>query len=91
MQIDFLFLDHAKDMYLDDLIELERNGFIKKGSHVAADNVIFNRLDGYRNHVQTLAKKFITETRLEEMTLEYSDDIKDGIELTNYVMDPPRN
>jgi catechol O-methyltransferase len=77
--VDFLFLDHAKDMYLEDLKELEHNRFIKRGSHVAADNVIFNRLDGYRKHVRDLANKFITETRLAEMTLEYSDDIKDGI------------
>lgn len=79
LQIDFLLLDHAKDMYLDDLLELEKNGFIKKNSHVAADNVVFNRLEGYRHHVGKLAKRFIAETRLVEMTLEYSDDIKDGI------------
>lgn len=79
MQIDFLFLDHAKDMYLEDLQQLERNGFIKKGSHVAADNVVFNRLDGYRNHVMKLANRFVTETRLAQVKLEYSDDIKDGI------------
>eukprot|EP00980_Cylindrotheca_fusiformis_P024917 scaffold12720_cov152-Cylindrotheca_fusiformis.AAC.6 len=80
--IDFLFLDHAKDMYLEDLQELERTGLVKKGTHAAADNVVFNRLDGYRNHVFRLQKKGITKTRLAEMSLEYSDDIKDGIEIS---------
>jgi catechol O-methyltransferase len=78
-QIDFLFLDHAKDMYLEDLQELERNSFVKQGTYAAADNVVFNRLDGYRNHVFQLQNRGITTTRLAEMSLEYSDDIKDGI------------
>jgi catechol O-methyltransferase len=78
-QIDFLFLDHAKDMYLEDLQELEHNSFVKEGTYAAADNVVFSRLDGYRNHVFQLQNRGITTTRLAKVSLEYSDGIKDGI------------
>ena len=77
--LDFLFLDHAKHMYLEDLMELEKHGLVRRGTHVAADNVVYNRLVEYRNHVRQLAKQSIVETRLAEMKLEYSEDIKDGI------------
>jgi catechol O-methyltransferase len=78
-QIDFLLLDHAKNLYLPDLIDLENHQLLAAGSYVSADNVVFNRLDSYRNHMAMLAREGIVETRLEEMNLEYSNNLKDGI------------
>ena len=78
-KIDFLLLDHAKHMYLNDLQTLERCGLIGKGSYVSADNVVFNRLDTYREHMRQLELIGVVETRLEEMCLEYSNNLKDGI------------
>ncbi|KAL3805286.1 hypothetical protein HJC23_008993 [Cyclotella cryptica] len=78
-QIDFLLLDHAKNLYLTDLTDLESHHLLTAGSYVSADNVVFNRLDSYRHHMATLARDGIVETRLEEMNLEYSNNLKDGI------------
>jgi predicted O-methyltransferase YrrM len=74
--VHFCLLDHAKDMYLPDLQQLERCGYLRRGSAVAADNVIFARIDEYRRHVQSA--NYIT-TRLVEGSLEYQNDIRDGI------------
>mmetsp|Transcript_9713 Transcript_9713/g.18065 ORF Transcript_9713/g.18065 Transcript_9713/m.18065 type:complete len:373 (+) Transcript_9713:85-1203(+) len=87
--IDFLLLDHAKPMYLPDLMDLESARLLRKHSFVAADNVIFNRLDGYRNHMKRWEAEGFVETNLEEMNLEYSNNLKDGIEMTVYLRDLP--
>ena len=88
-RIDFLLLDHAKHLYLDDLRDLEGAGLLRAGSRVSADNVVFNRLDTYRDHVRGRVARGEAESRLEEMNLEYSNNLKDGIEMTVYLKDPP--
>eukprot|EP00577_Skeletonema_sp_RCC1716_P011622 CAMPEP_0113392970 /NCGR_PEP_ID=MMETSP0013_2-20120614/11592_1 /TAXON_ID=2843 ORGANISM="Skeletonema costatum, Strain 1716" /NCGR_SAMPLE_ID=MMETSP0013_2 /ASSEMBLY_ACC=CAM_ASM_000158 /LENGTH=422 /DNA_ID=CAMNT_0000276445 /DNA_START=91 /DNA_END=1359 /DNA_ORIENTATION=+ /assembly_acc=CAM_ASM_000158 len=88
MGIDFLLFDHAKNLYLSDLNDLEAAGLLKAGSYVSADNVVFNKLDAYRYHMEQLQAKGIVETRLDEMNLEYSNNLKDGIEQTIYLKDP---
>jgi len=88
MALDFLLFDHAKNLYLSDLNDLEAGGLLKAGSYVSADNVVFNKLDAYRYHMEQLQAKGIVETRLDEMNLEYSNNLKDGIEQTIYLKDP---
>jgi predicted O-methyltransferase YrrM len=92
-QIDFLLFDHAKHLYLHDLICLEQSKLVRKGTHVCADNVLYNRLDEYRSHMLELeqlkvvddengsggAGCGVVETRLEEMNLEYTNNLKDGM------------
>lgn len=90
---DFVFFDHDKERYLDHLIEFEVNGIVQKGSYVAADNVLFHRLDGYRHHMNKLQRRGVTQTRMAHVSLEYcdeEDDCQDGIELTSYLKDPIR-
>jgi len=87
-QIDFLLLDHAKHLYLKDVQDLENAKLIRAGSHVSADNVVFNRLDAYRDHMHALGLEGVVESRLEEMNLEYSNNLKDGMEMTVYLKDP---
>mmetsp|Transcript_19134 Transcript_19134/g.27015 ORF Transcript_19134/g.27015 Transcript_19134/m.27015 type:complete len:294 (-) Transcript_19134:210-1091(-) len=72
-QIDFLFIDHDKDLYLNDLQHLEETKWIQAGTYVAADNVIFAQIHDYCDHVQTLSKAGIVQTRLEEAQIEYCD------------------
>jgi hypothetical protein len=36
------------------------------------------------------ARAGVVETRLEEMNLEYSNNLKDGIEMSRYLKDPLR-
>lgn len=71
--VDFVFLDHDKDAYLDDLQDLEKAGIVRQGVHVAADNVLFARIDSYREYVQSLAEKGIVQTHLVKGALEYSE------------------
>ena len=86
--IDFLLLDHDKSRYLSDLQDLEQSHLLRAGSYVSADNVVFNRLDAYRDHMHALALEGVVESRLEEMNLEYSNNLKDGLEMTKYLKDP---
>jgi len=76
--IDFLFLDHSKSMYLDDLQQLERTGFIQKGCFVAADNVIFAQIDDYRTYISQLEQRGIVRTRLGMSWLEYCEPDHNG-------------
>lgn len=73
-QIDFLFIDHAKEMYLTDLRHLEQSGMVRRGTAVAADNVVFFRLEGYRKHMRELHEAGIVTTRLHDqgVYIEYS-------------------
>jgi catechol O-methyltransferase len=75
--IDFVFLDHDKDAYLSDLCMLERSGLIRAGTHVAADNVVFARIDAYRDYVKSLVERGIVESRLVEGSIEYSGPDED--------------
>ncbi|KAL3944071.1 MAG: hypothetical protein SGBAC_001855 [Bacillariaceae sp.] len=88
--IDFLFIDHDKSLYLPDLKQIERAGYLKLGSYVAADNVIFAGINDYREYIGNLVKNGIVKSRLEESWLEYcepdfvsdnskNDLMKDGI------------
>ena len=77
--IDFLLLDHAKNLYLRDVKDLEGAKLLSAGSYVSADNVVFNRLDEYREYMRKLKLQGVVESRLEEMNLEYSNNLKDGI------------
>lgn len=101
---DFVFIDHAKEAYLSDLLQLEAAGLIKAGAHVCADNVVFFKLEDYRSHVKSLADNGIVETRLEMSSLEYclehrnheeapGADLQDGLGIrldVNELATPPR-
>ncbi|VEU42757.1 unnamed protein product [Pseudo-nitzschia multistriata] len=72
--IDFLFVDHDKSLYLPHLRELENTGFIREGTFVAADNVVFAQIDDYRDYMSRLAEQGIVETRLEDsLMVEYCE------------------
>jgi catechol O-methyltransferase len=71
--LNFVFLDHDKHAYLDDLQELEKAKLIRAGVHVVADNVLFARIDSYRRYMKNLAERGIVQTRLEVGCLEYSE------------------
>lgn len=68
---NFVFFDHNKTAYLSDLRQLERSGFIKAGSFVAADNILFFGLDEYRQHMAQLSDQQVVKTRLVKGSLEY--------------------
>ena len=86
--VDFVFFDHAKDSYLRDLQTLEKC-WIKSGTYVCADNVIISEtLSTYREYVEDLADQSIVKTEIAFGNLEYTANLKDGLELTVYLQDP---
>jgi catechol O-methyltransferase len=78
--IDLLFIDHDKDLYLADLRHLEEAGLVRKGCFVAADNVLFAKIDEYRDYMKELAEQGTVETKLVESQLEYSEPDSHGLD-----------
>ena len=72
-KIDFLLIDHDKDAYRPDLIRLEREGLVRAGSVVVADNVLFAQIDDYREYTRSLATKDLVSTKLVLTQIEYAD------------------
>ena len=68
--MDFVFIDHWKDLYLKDLKLLESHGLLRKGTLILADNIIFPGAPDYLEYVQSSEKY---QTELIHSTLEYSD------------------
>ena len=94
-RIDFLFVDHAKEMYLADLQLLELGGFIRQGTAVAADNVVFFQLSDYCTYMSKLQTSGIVRTELvtNNVYLEYAPasenhELRDGLEFTVYLKTP---
>ncbi|KAJ5860124.1 S-adenosyl-L-methionine-dependent methyltransferase [Penicillium soppii] len=50
--IDFLFLDHVEDLYIDDLKVCENLSLLRPGSMVVADNVLRPGAPQYREYVR---------------------------------------
>ena len=95
VQVDFLFVDHAKEMYLSDVQLLESCGLLRRGTAVAADNVVFFQLIDYCGYMAMLQSRGTVRTELvtHNVYLEYSPttadhELRDGLELTVYLEDP---
>ncbi|UJR27143.1 hypothetical protein I4U23_008442 [Adineta vaga] len=76
---DLIFIDHFKDVYLRDLQLLEEHGLIKSGTMIVADNVIYPGAPDYLEYVRNNSNY---TTTFHESSLEYKDDIPDGIEIS---------
>ncbi|CAF0754470.1 unnamed protein product [Adineta ricciae] len=76
---DLIFIDHYKDVYLRDLKLLEENGLIKSGTMIVADNVICPGAPDYLNYIRGNPNY---TTTFHETTLEYRNDIVDGVEIS---------
>lgn len=50
--LDFLFVDHNKDVYLTDLLSIEGRGWLHRGSVVVADNVLVPGAPKYRAYMR---------------------------------------
>jgi len=82
---DFVFLDHAKDSYLEDLRLLVESSMLTPGCRVVADNVLcFQPLTEYLDYVRDPEGPF-SESELHEGRIEYSaeeEGIQDGVEVS---------
>ena len=81
-RIQLLFVDHAKDRYLADLVALEP--YLAAGCVVVADNVLcFDggaSLKPYLEHVRDTSR--YASSTLHEAPVEYSDGEPDGVEVS---------
>ncbi len=68
---DFVFIDHAKDYYLSDLLYLLDNSLIAPGGIIVADNIIYPGAPDYREYVNGHPERFRTVEHLTK--LEYSE------------------
>lgn len=50
--LDFLFIDHNKEVYLPDLLSIEGRGWLHSGSVVVADNVLLPGAPKYRAYMR---------------------------------------
>lgn len=76
---DFIFIDHSKFVYLRDLKLLEENNLIQSGTMIVADNVIDPGAPDYLEYIQNNPNY---DSQLHETTLEYRNDIRDGVEIS---------
>eukprot|EP00804_Cyclotella_cryptica_P006684 CCRYP_008620-RD/>CCRYP_008620-RD protein AED:0.40 eAED:0.45 QI:258/0/0.5/1/0/0/2/0/336 len=72
--IDLLFIDHDKDSYKSDLMKLEAAGFLRCGTRVIADNVIFAQIDDYLEYVKRRQEDGVVKTTTVSCHVEYSND-----------------
>ena len=53
--VDYVLIDHVYWCFLKDLLRLQKNGMLRKGS-VVADNVLLPGAPDYKRYVKTSAK-----------------------------------
>ena len=80
---DFVFIDHGKKSYLNDLLLLEEHSLLNQNAVVFADNVgIFETdLENYLKHVRNSR---LYQTSNIASKLEYRDNIYDSVEISIY-------
>ena len=80
---DFVFIDHGKKSYLNDLLLLEEHSLLNQNAVVFADNVgIFETdLENYLKHVRN---SVLYQTSNIASKLEYRDNIYDSVEISIY-------
>ena len=80
-KFDFVFIDHWKEAYLDDLKILIKHDRLKDGAVIFADNIVLFHLEEYLDFVRTspnFSSEFIPALR------EYSSSHPDGIEVSYF-------
>jgi catechol O-methyltransferase len=82
--LDFVFIDHDKDLYLPDLERIIERGWLHRGSVVVADNIKFPGAPGYREHMSAHEGKDWRTTE-HETHLEYQSLIKDLVLESEYL------
>ena len=82
--IDFVFLDHDKDAYLDDLKSILDRGWLHPGSIVVADNVKVPGSPKYREYMRQQQGK-LWDTVEHKAHLEYQSLVSDLVLESDYL------
>lgn len=80
----FVFLDHDKDVYMDDLQRIVERGWLHPGSIVVADNIKFPGVPAYRAHMREQEGRTWRSTE-HETHAEYQTLIKDIVLESEYL------
>jgi len=80
--IDFILIDHVKELYLPDLQLMLSLNLLRKGSVIVADNILMPGAPDYKKWV--LAQKCF-ETTVHSTFVEYSKTIADEVMVTTYL------
>ena len=75
-KFDVIFFDHWKNVYLKDLEFLEKEGVVKSGTVLIADNVVTPGAPDYLAYVKESNRY---ESVLYHSQLEYSPSIPDAV------------
>ncbi len=82
-RFDLIFIDHVKELYLEDLLSIERHELLAPGCLVVADNVgMFAGADAYLDHVRTCGRY---TSMHHDATVEYQDTIYDMVEVSTWL------
>lgn len=82
--LDFLFLDHDKDAYLDDLKSILDRGWLHPGSIIVADNVRVPGAPKYRAYMREQQGKLFDTTE-HKAHLEYQSMVSDLVLESTYL------
>nr|XP_002124861.1 catechol O-methyltransferase A-like [Ciona intestinalis] len=80
---DFVFIDHAKDLYDRDLKMLEDLGLMRNGTTILADNVIYPGAPKYLEYVRNNTKYKCTNYPTK---LQFRENIDDALERSVYLL-----
>jgi len=72
--VDVVFMDHFKESYLEDLIQMEKLGIVGEGTVLLADNVIYPGAPEFLGYVSTRKGRY--ETKLLVAKFEYEQKWK---------------
>ncbi|MGO8939640.1 MAG: O-methyltransferase, partial [Mycobacterium sp.] len=81
--VGFVFLDHDKDAYLDDLTSIVDRGWLRPGSIVVADNVRIPGAPKYREYMRRQQGK-LWSTVEHKAHLEYQSLVSDLVLESDY-------
>ena len=83
-RVDMVFIDHAKNKYLSDLLLIEKVGLLRHDAIIVANSVIIFKVRDYLQYVRNsnLYKSSVTHTAPLEYDYCCKDDIIDGVEIS---------
>lgn len=82
--VDLVFVDHAKEAYLPDLQLILREGWLRRGAVVVADNILFPGAPEYRAYMQENEGK-IWRSVEHSTHVEYQSVLKDLVLVSTYL------
>ena len=82
--LDFMFIDHEKSVYLDDLKAMMERGWLRRGAVVVADNVKVPGAPAYRAYMRDQEGK-LWHTQEHSTHVEYQKTLSDLVLESDYL------